>query len=75
MTNEVPKMTVTVLLILVVMISVVGTWVLLSEISTLEPQQSSSSPQQKNAGEVGFEYKEPISTQGKVSFTIEEVEK
>ncbi len=74
MTKEVSKLTVTILLVLVITISVLGTWVLLSEVSTLEPQQNSVS-QQKNAGEVGFEYKEPVSTQGKISFVVEEVEK
>ena len=80
MAEDVPKLTITILLVLVVAISVLGTWVLLSEVSNIQPQvylQGSTSD--GGSGVTSF-YKgqvphESVSAQGKISLTIQEVEK
>ena len=80
MEEDMPKLTVTLLLILVVVISVLGTWVMLSEISTIQPQYSEGVGSDEGSGKVSF-YKGNIPTesvvtsQAKVSLTIEEVQK
>ena len=78
MADDLPRLTVTILLVLVVVISVVGTWVLLSELSTIEPQQSFNVDSQSGSGSGRVELSngQPIvqtaSSQGKISLIIEE---
>ena len=80
MANDLPKLTVTILLVLVVVISVVGTWVLLSELSSIEPRQVSnvdSQSESSGSGRVELYNGQPVvetaSSQGKISLNIEEV--